>query len=226
MTSMPTTTPPPPLALTGIHTDIGKTVVAAVLTQALGCDYWKPVQAGGLARSDSDVVRELISNPHSTIHPEAFRLHTAASPHVAAQRDGVQIEMADFNAPTTAPLLIETAGGVMSPMASRHTVADIIGQYNWPAVLVVQYYLGSIGHTLSAIESLRMRRVNVLGLIINGETNADSEQFICDYTQLHVLARIPHVPTLNQDSIATVAHHLRAQLTAEPTSALNPWITP
>ena len=115
-----------PLALTGIHTDIGKTIVAAVLSQALGCDYWKPVQAGGLARSDSDVVRELNSHPHSTIHSEAFRLHTAASPHVAAQVDGVHMGLHDFKAPTCTHLLIETAGGVMSPMRCVHVASTCL----------------------------------------------------------------------------------------------------
>lgn len=209
-----------PLALTGIHTDIGKTIVAAVLSQALGCDYWKPVQAGGLARSDSDVVRELNSHPHSTIHPEAFRLHTAASPHVAAQVDGVHMGLHDFKAPTCTHLLIETAGGVMSPMTSQHTVADVVAHHGWATALVVQHYLGSINHTLAAIEALRARGVNLLGLIINGESSADSEQFICEYAHIGILARIPRLTVFNQDSIAETARHLRTQLTPE----LTPWI--
>ena len=211
-----------PLALTGIHTDIGKTIVAAVLTQALGCGYWKPVQAGGLARSDSDVVRELNTNPLCMIHPEAFRLHTAASPHVAAQIDGVDMGLNDFKASTSTRLLIETAGGVMSPMTSHHTVADVVAYQGWAAALVVQHYLGSINHTLAAIESLRARGVNLIGIIVNGESNADSEQFICDYAHIRVLARIPFLPTLNRDSISHAAHGLRAQLPPE----LTPWITP
>ena len=211
-----------PLALTGIHTDIGKTIVAAVLTQALGCAYWKPVQAGGLAHSDSDVVRELNAHPQCTIHPEAFRLHTAASPHVAAQIDGVDMGLNDFTPPDSTRLLIETAGGVMSPMTSQHTVADVVAHQGWAAALVVQHYLGSINHTLAAIESLRARGVNLIGLIVNGESNADSEQFICDYAHIRVLVRIPFLPTLNRDSISHAAHGLRAQLPPE----LTPWITP
>ncbi|AXF86558.1 ATP-dependent dethiobiotin synthetase BioD 1 [Ephemeroptericola cinctiostellae] len=209
-----------PLALTGIHTDIGKTIVAAVLSETLGCDYWKPVQAGGLARSDSNVVRELLSNPHTTIHPEAFRLNTAASPHVAAQIDGVSMDLNDLNAPVSAHLLIETAGGAMSPMTTQHTVADVIAHHGWATVLVVQHYLGSISHTLAAIEALCSRGVNLLGLIINGESNSDSEQFICNYAQVRVLARIPHLAVLNRASIAHTAEHLRMQLVPE----LTPWI--
>ena len=209
-----------PLALTGIHTDIGKTIVAAVLSETLGCDYWKPVQAGGLARSDSDVVRELLSNSHTTIHPEAFRLNTAASPHVAAQIDGVSMDLNDFNAPSSTCLLIETAGGVMSPMTSQHTVADVVAHHGWATVLVVQHYLGSINHTLAAVENLRSRGVNLLGLIINGESSADSERFICDYAQVRVLARVPHLTALNRDNIALAAKDLRMQLAPE----LTPWI--
>ncbi|TDR32010.1 dethiobiotin synthase [Hydromonas duriensis] len=211
-----------PLALVGIHTDIGKTITGAVLTQALGCDYWKPVQAGGLSHTDSDVLRECVSNPRSRIYPEAFRLTTAASPHVAARLDNINIHIADVQPPSSDCLLIETAGGVMSPMTSTETVADVVAHNSWACMLVVQHYLGSISHTLSAVTALRSRGITPLGLIINGERQPDSEQFICDYTELPILAHIPHFEQLTPHFIAQAAQQLRLQLPA----AFSPWMRP
>lgn len=217
-----TITNPKPLAIVGIHTDIGKTVFAAVLTQMLRCDYWKPVQAGGLDCTDSDAVRAGVSNPLSVIHPEGFRLKTAASPHVAAHIDGVSIALDDLTIPqTTRPLLIETAGGVASPMTNRHTVADVVAHHGWATVLVVRHYLGSISHTLSAIESLRGRGVNLLGLVISGDTNPESERFLTDYADIRIIARVPQLADLTPPSIAAAAQHLNEQNIVE----LTPWMT-
>ncbi|MGL4767137.1 MAG: dethiobiotin synthase [Formosimonas sp.] len=208
--------PSQPIALTGIHTNIGKTICAAVLTQAWQCDYWKPIQAGDLACSDSIRVRELLRNPHSQVMPEAFALHTAASPHVAAAIDGVNIELSDLTAPRRNHLLIETAGSVLSPVNARHTVADLLAFAHWPTILVVQHYLGSISHTLSAIEALQSRGVAILGLVINGAAHVESEAFICHYTQLPIVARVAQLPQLNAAAVTQAAQQIN----------WNPWNTP
>lgn len=210
-----------PLAITGIHTGIGKTVSAAVLTQALQCDYWKPIQAGELDNSDSMIVQRLLSQSNSRVFPEAFRLKTAASPHIAAQMEGIHIDFESLKAPndTDTPLLIETAGGVMSPVTANDTVADLLAHHGWPTVLVVQHYLGSISHTLSAIESLKARQVTVIGLIINGNSLESSEAFIADYSGLPVLARVPLFAPLDAKSVEKIAQKISAEL--HP--ALRPW---
>ncbi|GHA68046.1 ATP-dependent dethiobiotin synthetase BioD [Formosimonas limnophila] len=210
-----------PLAITGIHTGIGKTVSAAALTQALQCDYWKPIQAGELDNSDSMIVQRLLSQSNSRVFPEAFRLKTAASPHIAAQIEGIHIDIASLKAPnsTETPLLIETAGGVMSPVTANDTVADLLAHHGWPTVLVVQHYLGSINHTLSAIESLKARQVTVIGLIINGNALESSETFIAAYSGLPILARVPLFTSLDAKSIAKVSQ----QISAELNPALRPW---
>ena len=66
------------LFITGIGTDVGKTVVSAIVTEALEADYWKPVQAGDLDHSDSHKVKALVSNQKSVFHPNAYALHTPA----------------------------------------------------------------------------------------------------------------------------------------------------
>ena len=200
-----------PIALTGIHTDIGKTVCAAVLARALQCDYWKPIQAGSLDHTDSDTVRQLSDTTH--IHPETYRLQLAASPHTAARAEQVTIALTDLNAPAMQqPLLIETAGGVCSPINDQHVVADLLAHYHWPTVLVTQHYLGSISHTISAIDALKARGIRILGLIVNGDAHAESEQFITQYSQLPILAHIAHMDELSAQNIAQQAERIAPQL--------------
>ena len=202
----------PPIALTGIHTDIGKTVCAAVLVRALQCDYWKPIQAGSLERTDSDTVHQL-SGTATQIHPEAYRLQLAASPHTAARAEQMSIQLSDLHAPiSNRPLLIETAGGVCSPINNLHVVADLLAHYGWPTVLVAQHYLGSISHTLSAIDALKARGVRILGLIVNGDAHTESEQFITQYSQLPILAHIAHMDELSAHNVAQQAERIAPQL--------------
>lgn len=201
-----------PITLTGIHTDIGKTVCAAVLVRALQCDYWKPIQAGSLEHTDSDTVHQL-SGTATQIHPEAYRLQLAASPHTAARAEQVNITLADLRAPTTErPLLIETAGGVCSPINDHHVVADLLAHNDWPTVLVTQHYLGSISHTISAIDALNARGVRILGLIVNGDAHAESEQFITQYSQLPILVHIAHMNELSAPNVAQQAERIAPQL--------------
>ena len=201
----------PPIALTGIHTDIGKTVCAAVLARALQCDYWKPIQAGSLDHTDSDTVRRLSDT--TRIHPEAYRLQLAASPHTAARAEQVTIALTDLNAPATQqPLLIETAGGVCSPINDQHVVADLLAHYHWPTVLVTQHYLGSISHTVSAIDALKARGIRILGLIVNGDAHAESEQFITQYSHLPILAHITRMDELSAHNVAQQALRIAPQL--------------
>lgn len=202
----------PPITLTGIHTDIGKTVCAAVLVRALQCDYWKPIQAGSLDHTDSDTIRQLSRTTY--IHPEAYRLQRAASPHIAARAEQVTIELTDLNAPATErPLLIETAGGVCSPINDQYVVADLLADYHWPTVLVMQHYLGSISHTISAIDALKARGIRILGLIINGEADTESEQFITQYSRLPILTHIEHMNELSTQNVAQQALRITPQLT-------------
>lgn len=207
-------------ALLGIHTDVGKTVCAAILTETLGCDYWKPIQAGTTESTDRERVSTWVNNSYSTIHPEAYLLRTPCSPHAAARMEGIYIDMTKLgNLPTDKPLLIETAGGVMSPINDECVVADWIAHFKWPAVLVVSHYLGSISHTLSAIESIRSRGITLLGLIFNGSPHPESEQLILNYTKAPLLGRIPQLKPLDAQHIALVAQEWRAHLP----EALKPW---
>ena len=193
--------------VTGIDTDSGKTLVSAILCEALGADYWKPVQAG--LPMDSATVRDLITNPASKIHQERYCLKTPASPHAAAKLDGVRIELADFVLPkTTNDLIIEGAGGCLVPLNEHDFVIDLAHQFNTEIIVVADLYLGSINHTLLTIHELQRRQSKVKGIIFNGEPNLQSEEIILKHAGLRCLLRISREETLDNNVIKKYAELL------------------
>ena len=192
--------------IAGIHTGIGKTVCSAVICQTLGYDYWKPVQAGELENSDSIFIKEHVSNPNCKVHPERYRLSIPASPHHAADVDGVEIKPADFVLPiTTNKLIIETAGGIMSPLAKDFLNIDLTKQFNLPVILVSNNYLGSINHTLLTVEALRKRDIPIKGLVFSGEIVGSTRAYILEYTKLPLLFSIHQISKISRDAIALFA---------------------
>ncbi|HCW05743.1 MAG TPA: dethiobiotin synthase [Cytophagales bacterium] len=194
------------IGIAGIHTGIGKTVCSAVICQALGYDYWKPVQAGDLENSDSNFIRDHVTNPSCKIHPERFRLLTPASPHYAASLEKIEIKREDFILPSTKNnLLAETAGGLMSPLAKNFLNIDLLPLLQLKTVLVSNNYLGSINHTLLSWEALRSKGIPLLGIVFVGETVASTEEFILEHTQLKKLFSIPLLKELSQKTIQQFA---------------------
>ena len=200
------------IAIAGIHTGIGKTIASAVLAEALNADYWKPVQAG-TDEMDAVRVKQLLTAGPNRVHKEAVILSQPMSPHAAAIIDGVDIDYTKFKWPaTTKKLLVETAGGLLSPMSSDTTMADFIAHYHLPVILVVQNYLGSINHSLLSIEVLKSRRIPLLGIVINGVENRSSETFIERYTHARVMARIPYFETIDHGAITKCAAEIQEKL--------------
>ena len=199
------------VAILGIHTGIGKTIVSAVLTEALQAHYWKPVQAG-IEDRDMITVQSLITDGEARVHPEAVLLRTPASPHTAAAIEGVTIDFQEFSWPITcAPLLVETAGGVLSPMTDTATMADFVTHFQLPVIVVSQNYLGSINHTLTAIETLKNRTIPILGIVMSGDTDTSSESFITNYTNTPIIARIPHIAPVSAEHVQQIAAGLDLQ---------------
>lgn len=201
----------------GIGTDAGKTVVSSILCEAIGADYWKPIQAGDLERSDSHKVCELLEG-HVGFRawPEAYRLSRPMSPHAAAERDGVAIELtALFDAQPNSHnlngrnLVIELAGGLMVPLSQSLSTIDWVKQLSLPVVLVANYYLGSINHTLLSIQLLKSFGVPVLGVIFNGETNIESRDVILAQGDLELLGEIPKAEQIDKSFIQEHAEKIR-----------------
>ncbi|ALJ01017.1 dethiobiotin synthase [Rufibacter tibetensis] len=177
--------------VTGIGTDVGKTIAAAVLTEALQADYWKPVQAGNLEFTDTHTVQSLLSNSRSVFHPEAYRLQMPASPHTAAAAENRELRLEEIVLPETRNhLIVEGAGGVMVPLNNRELVLDLIQKLQLEVVLVSRNYLGSINHTLMTVEVLRSRNISIAGILFNGAPTPSSEKLILNYTQLSAFPRL------------------------------------
>ncbi|MGJ8734491.1 MAG: dethiobiotin synthase, partial [Cellulophaga sp.] len=163
--------------VTGISTEVGKTVASAILTEALEADYWKPIQAGDLDTSDSHKIADFISNSKTVIHKNSYALQTPMSPHAAAEIDGVVIEVDKIVAPKTSNhLVIEGAGGLLVPLNNNDTILDIIDP-SYQVVVVSRHYLGSINHTLLTVNYLEERGFKV-SIIFSGEEHKTTESII------------------------------------------------
>ena len=191
--------------ISGIGTEVGKTVVSAFLQLALDADYWKPVQAGDLEFGDRDRVRSWTGLPADRYHPERYRLHTPASPHYAARLDGLDIELEDFTLPATdRTLLVEGAGGLLVPLNDRHTMADLAAHLALPVILVSRHYLGSINHTLLSLEVLRQRGIPCAGVVYSGGNNPESERIIELQAGVRKLASLPEVDEVDETTLRTL----------------------
>ncbi|MEI6816054.1 MAG: dethiobiotin synthase [Bacteroidota bacterium] len=188
--------------VTGIGTDVGKTVVSAVLVEKLKADYWKPIQAGHLNNSDSRIMQELITNEKTHFHSEAYCFSNPVAPILAAEMDGMKINMSKIKMPETRNnIIIEGAGGLMVPLTPKSMIVDLIAALDAEVVLVSKNYLGSINHTLLSIELLKQRKLTITGIIFNGLPNEESEKYILNYSGIRCLGRIKHAPKLTQDFI-------------------------
>lgn len=198
--------------VTAIGTDSGKTLVSAILTEALQADYWKPVQAG--FPKDSEAVEALLSNTTSKILPEQYVLNTPASPHYAAEVDRVSIHAKEMTLPFTKNphLIIEGAGGALVPLNDKEFVIDITNDFPCEVILVCNLYLGSINHSLLTLNELKRRNVKVKGIIFNGPPNPSSESIIVKHAQLPVLLNIKQEEKINKEVVRKYASILREQL--------------
>lgn len=188
--------------VTGTNTDIGKTVFAAALTQALDGCYWKPVQAGLDDGTDAQRVATLTGLSPDRILPEVWRLKTPASPHHAADLEEVRIDDAALTPPPCdRPLVIEGAGGALVPLNHEVLFADVFARWNLPTVVCTSTALGTINHSLLTLEALRSRGVPVLGMAFIGAANDSSEAAIVRFGQIRRLGRLPWLDTLTPDTL-------------------------
>lgn len=187
------------IIVTGTDTNIGKTVFAAALTSALKGYYWKPVQAGLSGETDAQIVARLSGAAPDHILPEAFRLQLAASPHLAAERDGVAISAEQLAVPNVSgPLIIEGAGGLLVPLSRKLLQIDLFCAWKAPVILCASTRLGTINHTLLSVEALKQRGIAILGVAFMGDENSDSERTIAEIGGVRRLGRLPRLDPLDK----------------------------
>ncbi|WP_422083158.1 dethiobiotin synthase [Ulvibacterium sp.] len=197
--------------VTGISTEVGKTIASAILVEALEADYWKPVQAGELDYTDSHKIRELISNTKSVIHKGSYELTSPMSPHAAAEIDGIRIDRQHIVEPeTNNHLIIEGAGGLLVPLNEEDTILDII-MPNYKVVVVSRHYLGSINHSLLTIRWLQQKGYEV-SVIFSGDANPHTESIILHKTGVSLIGRIEEESGFDRETIKKYADRFRAVL--------------
>lgn len=202
--------------VTGIGTGVGKTITSAILTEALACDYWKPIQSGSAENTDRQHVQSLITNQQSKFHPESYLLREPASPHFAAAVEGIEIELEKISLPQSENrLLIEGAGGLLVPINSELVIFDLIEYFNLPVIVVANNYLGSINHTLLTLQFLESQGASVLGLIFCGKTYNDNEQIIQHLSGMPVIGRIADTVQVNKAFVFQQAMEIRQSLSEQ-----------
>jgi len=191
--------------VTGTDTGIGKTIFSAALVQALGASYWKPIQAGLEDETDSEVV-ERLANPPSrggSVLPEGYRLVAPASPHLAAEIDGLTIDIGTLVPPETdGPLVVEGAGGALVPVTRETLFADLFARWRIPIIVCARTELGTINHSLMTIEALRSRGTTIHGIAFIGDPMPDSEATIPQISGVRRLGRLPRIDPLTPDTLA------------------------
>lgn len=187
--------------ITGIGTDVGKTVVSAIVAEALEASYWKPIQAGDLDNSDSIKINNLTDNV--VVLEEGVKLTQPMSPHAAAEIDNVNVRKSDFVIPNVdGNLIVEGAGGMMVPINSDGLLlVDLMKEFRLPVILVSRHYLGSINHTLLSVEVLKNRNIPIEGIIFVGSENKATEEIILSVTDLKMIARIPETNVVDKEFI-------------------------
>ena len=190
--------------ITGISTEVGKTIAAAIVTEALEADYWKPIQSGDLDKSDTHKVQKLVSNTTSVFHKNSYALQTPISPHASAAIDGIQIDLQKTVVPKTANhLVIEGAGGLLVPLNDTDTILDLI-QPDYKVIVVSRHYLGSINHTLLTVNLLKEKGFEV-AILFSGKEHPTTESIIKKMTKAPVLGRIDEEPYFDENVIKEYA---------------------
>jgi dethiobiotin synthetase len=198
--------------ITGIGTEVGKTMISAIVTEALEADFFKPVQAGDLEFSDTDKVKNLISNSKTQFHKNAYALKTPMSPHAAAEIDDVEIDLEYIKRPKTENnLVIEGAGGLLVPLNSKDCIIDLIEKSD-KIILVSRHYLGSINHTLLSVEALKNRGFSNIGIIFSGDEHPTTESIILEKTGLPCVGRVSEEKEFSKAVVSKYAQQLKLNL--------------
>jgi dethiobiotin synthase len=193
--------------ITGTDTGVGKTVVSALLCAALDAHYWKPIQTGTRGGMDRNTVMHLAQLPRSRILPESYRFAAPVSPHVAAQRAGIRIELRKIRMPripARASLVVEGAGGVLVPINETQFMTDVVRHLKLPVLLVTRTALGTINHTLLSLAALRAARLDVRGVVMAGQPNAENRKAIERYGDIQVIGSVPRLPRISRQALLAV----------------------
>ncbi len=180
------------LFITGTDTGVGKThvaagVISALRTQGVHVGAYKPVVSGSMPGPAGVVWGDLIrlqaalggEVPIERICPQRF--HAPLAPPVAARLEGKSVDAnllrsgLDWWTKQVTCIVVEGAGGLLSPVTEAETVADVAAALGYPLLIVARQSLGTINHTLLTLEAARSRRLSVVGIVLNQAAPPDAD---------------------------------------------------
>ncbi len=193
------------LFVTGTDTGAGKTVLSALLVAALDRRYWKPIQTGASEGTDRAAVMKFADVPAECIHPEAFIFDSPVSPHIAAEQQGIRIDIKTIRRPKdSTPIVIEGAGGVLVPINDHDLMIDLIRQLEVPVIVAARTTLGTINHTLLTVSALRDAGAKLTGVVMVGKDNPDNRKSVERYGNVPVIGTIPWLETIDRPTLCRV----------------------
>ena len=189
--------------ISGTDTMVGKTVVSAILTIGLEATYWKPVQSGLAALSDTEFIKKSCELSAERVLPEVYRLARPLSPHLSAKLEDRRIALEEVQLPIgVGRLIVEGAGGLLVPLNEYALIIDLVAHLGLPVLLVARSTLGTINHTLLSVEALRSRNIDIVGVVMNGSLNPDNKAAIEHYAKVPVVAELPPLAALDRSTLA------------------------
>jgi dethiobiotin synthetase len=197
--------------VTGTDTNVGKTVLSALLVAALDAVYWKPVQTGASEGTDRESVRAWSEAAEDRLPPERYRFDPPVSPHVASREAGVRIAFDAFElpaAPVDRKWIVEGAGGVMVPLNERDLMCDLMQRIGFPVVVAARTSLGTINHTLLTLAALREARLPICGVALLGDEHMENRLAIEHYGNVRVIGHIPILKKINRAALLHVYEKL------------------
>lgn len=198
--------------ITGCGTNVGKTIISAIIVEALKGAYWKPIESGVSNESDVLTMQSLL-NPNRTIFKPSYQLQRPLSPHHAALKEGITIKKENISVPhCVEPLIVESAGGICVPLSSDLLLIDLFSEWKAKWIVVSKNYLGSINHTLLTVKTLQSYQIEPVGIIFNGASNPESEKAILRCSGLPCLAHLPKLNEINRKIIINYAEKWKPTL--------------
>lgn len=216
------------LFITGTDTDVGKTVVTAILGLAyqekgINVGYFKPVQSGATCKNgklippDAEFCRQMLNLDIPAEQLCGYIFEPPVSPHLAAKWARMQIDPAyikaryDLLAKQYETLLVEGTGGLLVPLAENYFIRELVKALHLPLIIVARPGLGTLNHTLLTLECARQSGIKIAGVIINRaptihdpvvENNIET---IAKMGKTKILAVIPDLPSLERQALSTIA---------------------
>ncbi|MCB2184562.1 MAG: dethiobiotin synthase [Desulfobulbaceae bacterium] len=204
------------LFVTGTGTDVGKTVVTSLLLgflleKGIQATYQKWVSTGGENPQDLLYCREHTGfslNEAELDSHVPFRFKMAASPHLAAEKEGKDIGVEKIRqvfyqlCQENELVLVEGVGGIFVPLRRDLLLADFLIPFKMPTLVVAGSGLGTINHSLLTIEALRQRSIPVLGIVLSDEQEhmpsddpivTDNMKILAELGGVEVFGRLPRL---------------------------------